>query len=123
MNNFDFQRSANDHYIDFQGMGGLMLETLYQSSLSFMTMKVSGFRANFILHVRKELNQRSFDVDFDVSFLFICVCLKYRRTCIFHTIVSFTYFICPFYMWPKKKHLVFLIFLTINFWSVTFHLY
>ena len=88
MNNFAFQRSVNDRYIDFRGMGG-------GADVSYFIPVIFKFydneSQNFILHVRKKLKQSSFDVDFDVSFLFISVCLEYRWTCIFHTIVSFTF--------------------------------
>ena len=55
-----------------------------RKSVIWRASKLVIWRANFILNVwKKKQNRSSICVDIDVLFHFICLLLKYRRTCVF----------------------------------------
>ena len=81
------------------------------------------FHYSLIIHARRKLRRSSIYVDLDVSFLFICVFLKSRQTCVFYTTVSFKYFTCPICMGQTTRSILYFTYLlpTINFRSVISH--
>ena len=53
------------------------------------TERIGDLESEFHHTCKKKLERSSIDVDLDVSFLFIGVFLKSRRTCVFYTVISF----------------------------------